>query len=77
MLASESYGYALTGRVEHLFANHLPIAPLCLQAYGDMAHSLGYPLAVVSLIRCIRRVLDTETLCHPLNVSDMGYLQSL
>ena len=48
-LATESYGYALTGRVECLSANHPPVAPLRLQAYRDTAHSLGYPLAVVSL----------------------------
>ena len=50
-LATESYGYALTGRVECLSANHPPVAPLRLQAYRDTARSLGYPLAVVSLIR--------------------------
>ena len=48
-LATESYGYALTGRVERLSANHPPVAPLRLQAYRDRARSLGYPLAVVSL----------------------------
>ena len=44
-LATESYGYALTGKVECLSANHLPVAPLLLQAYHDTARSLGYPLA--------------------------------
>ena len=48
-LATESYGYALIGRVECLSANHPPVAPLRLQAYRDTARSLGYPLAVVSL----------------------------
>ena len=50
-LATESYGYALTGRVERLSANHPPVAPLRLQAYRDKARSLGYPLAVVTLGR--------------------------
>ena len=50
-LATESYGYALTGRVERLSANHPPVAPLRLQAYRDTARSLGYPLDVVSLGR--------------------------
>ena len=49
-LATESYGYALNGRVDCLSANHPPIAPLRLQAYRDTARSLGYPLAVVSLL---------------------------
>ena len=40
-LATESYGYALTGRVERLSANHPPVAPLRLQAYRDTAGSLG------------------------------------
>ena len=53
-LATESYGYALTGRVECLSANHPPVAPLRLQAYRDTARSLGYPLAVVSLIKFIQ-----------------------
>ena len=48
-IATENYGYALTERVERLSANHPPVAPLRLQAYRDMARSLGYPLAVVSL----------------------------
>ena len=48
-LATKSYGYVLTGRVECLSANHPPVAPLRLQAYRDTARSLGYPLAVVSL----------------------------
>ena len=47
---TESYGYALTGRAECLSANHPPVAPLRLLAYCDTARSLGYPLAVVSLI---------------------------
>ena len=50
-LATESYGYALTGRVECLSANHPPVAPLRLQAYRDTARSLGYPLAVVSVVQ--------------------------
>ena len=50
-LPTESYGYALTGRVEYLSANHPPVAPLRLQAYRDTARSLGYPLAVVSLVQ--------------------------
>ena len=50
-LATESYSYALTGRVDCLSANHLPVEPLHLQAYHDTACSLGYPLAVVSLIQ--------------------------
>ena len=54
-LAIESYGYALTGRVECLSANHPPVASLRLQAYRDMARSLGYPLAVVSLVRLTSR----------------------
>ena len=49
-IATESYGYALTGRVERLSANHPPVAPLRLQACRDTARSLGYPLAVVSLL---------------------------
>ena len=40
-LATESYGYALTGRVERLSANHPPVAPLRLQAYRDTAGSLA------------------------------------
>ena len=50
-LATESYSCALTGRVECLSANHPPVAPLRLQAYRDTARSLGYPLAVVSLVQ--------------------------
>ena len=41
-LATESYGYALTGTVECLSANHPPVAPLRLQAYRGTARSLGY-----------------------------------
>ena len=36
--------------MERLSANHPPVAPLRLLAYRDTARSLGYPLAVVSLI---------------------------
>ena len=39
--------YRKTGRS----ANHPPVAPLRLQAYRDTAGSLGYPLAVVSLVK--------------------------
>ena len=51
IVATESYGYALTGRVECLSANHPPVAPLRLQAYRDTARSLGCPLAVVSVVQ--------------------------
>ena len=37
--------------MERLSANHPPVAPLRLQAYRDTAGSLGYPLAVVSLVK--------------------------
>ena len=67
--ATESYGYALTGRLECLSANHPPVAPLRLQAYRDtvyrlivtrLTHSLG-PLAVVSLHRL--RVIPKSVMC--------------
>ena len=50
-LATKSYSYVLTGREECLSANHLPVAPLHLQAYGNTARSLGYPLAVVFVVQ--------------------------
>ena len=56
-LATKSYGYALTGRVESLSANHPPVAPHRLQAYRDTARSLGYPLAVVSLHRLDKKIM--------------------
>ena len=65
-LATESYSYALTGRVECLSANHPPVAPLPLQAYRDTARSLGYPLTVESLMCVILCFfyLDAHYVCY-------------
>ena len=38
-----------------------PVAPLRLQAYRDTARSLGYPLAVVSLVKLTLRALLSGT----------------